>query len=195
MGWRRGLERSERAGERGAQRRQAGRQASMELEGNIRQGRAQAVHQRATSMPYAAAAVGSGAVVGKPEERGRKLAAERERKGKRWVGGREEGERCAYASLAWLTACGPGGGTARVWRDKMDIWLSCWRTDVFAILQGPPLTASRSEKSRIIPWYRLVASGLSCGCGGRQADAVGGGGAVGNCMKSISISRDLSNSD
>lgn len=91
---------SGRAREERSAGRQAGRQASMELEGNIRQGRAQAVHQRATSMPYAAAAAGSGAVVGKPEERGRKLDAERERKGKRWVGGREEGERCAYASLA-----------------------------------------------------------------------------------------------
>jgi hypothetical protein len=110
VGWRRGLERSERAGEQersfGGARRQ---QASME----IWQGRAQAVQHHLAASKHAVCRRRS------RQWRGSGRAVERGmgREGRVTEGrSRGKGKVRASASLAWLSclACGPGGGTARV---------------------------------------------------------------------------------
>jgi len=85
---------SGRASEQERSAQAASKQASMERERQGKAGPRLCSPPRASkqaSTPYAAAAVGSGAVVEGPGERGKKTGRSRE-----WVGGREERERCAH---------------------------------------------------------------------------------------------------
>jgi len=103
VGWRRGLERSERAGERAGEERAGSKQASKHGKGKARQGRAQAVQ------PTASQQAGKHAVCRRRSRQwrgsGRAGGEGKEDWKVKGMGGRSRGKGKvrASASLAWLS--------------------------------------------------------------------------------------------